>query len=245
MNGRLAQPSARLETAAGAPVSDPAGGEQCLRNAPDRRSDLHHASPIDGSIEMRCPVRQPTPSTLRSMDLRIALSTNKYSIGVSLMCMKRILLVSFLSLATSLTGAEKPYDFRASDAYRQLSTADRGRLEQVQRDFVLLWGALDMYADGHDGDLPETLDELVPRYLAELPSDPFATRETASVQTTSITRSKDGMGYGLRKGAPGNRAWVISSVGLADFPYLAERGNVGLYVCKGTWISGWNPAVAK
>jgi hypothetical protein len=32
------------------------------------------------------------------------------------------------------------------------------------------------------------------------------------------------------------RAWVISSVGLPDFPYLAERGNVGLYVCKGVWV---------
>ena len=159
--------------------------------------------------------------------------------------MKRILFLPFLCLAAFLVAAEKAYDFRASNAYHQLSAADRQKLEQVHRDLVLLWGALDMYADEHNGNLPASLDELVPRYLAELPSDPFATQETASVQTTYDTQSRNGMGYRFRKGSPGNRAWVISSVGLADFPYLAERGNVGLYICKGTWISGKNSAMAK
>jgi hypothetical protein len=160
--------------------------------------------------------------------------------------MKRILLLAFLSLTVLLAAAEKPYDFRASDAYGKLSTADRQRLEQVHRDLVLLWGALDMYADEHNGKLPSTLDELVPKYLVELPSDPFATQQTASNQVTNnYTHSKGGMGYRFMRGAPGNRAWVISSVGLADFPYLAERGNVGLYVGKGTWISGINPIITK
>ncbi len=159
--------------------------------------------------------------------------------------MKRILLLALVSLAASLAAADKPYDFRTTDAYRQLSANDRQRLEQVHRDLVLLWGALDMYADEHNGGLPASLDELVPRYLAELPSDPFATKETASVPAAYDTQSKNGMGYRFRGGAPGNRAWVLRSVGLADFPYLAERGNVGLYVCKGTWISGRNPAMAK
>jgi hypothetical protein len=99
-----------------------------------------------------------------------------------------------------------------------------------------------MYADAHQGNPPETLDDLVPGYLAELPSDPFATQETASAKAThGYTQSKGGVGYRYKRGAPGNRAWVIASVGLPDFPYLAERGNVGLYVCKGTWISGKNP----
>jgi hypothetical protein len=158
--------------------------------------------------------------------------------------MKRILCLTFLSFAALLTAAEKPYDFRTSVAYGRLSATDRQRLERVRRDQILLWGALDMYADEHNGDLPVTLDELVPKYLAELPSDPFATSAVASVQTTNgYTHSKEGMGYQFRRGAPGNRAWVISSVGLPDFPYLAKRGNVGLYLCKGTWISGINPAV--
>jgi len=160
--------------------------------------------------------------------------------------MKRILLLTFLSLAVSLVAADKPYVFRASDAYRKLSTADKQRLEQVHRDLVLLWGALDMYADEHDGNPPATLDDLVPKYLVELPSDPFAIQETAGVKTTyGYTQSKKGMGYRFKMGAPANRAWVISSVGLADFPYLAERGNVGLYLCKGTWISGINPTITK
>ena len=158
--------------------------------------------------------------------------------------MKQILLLTFLSLAVSLVAAEKPYDFRASSAYRKLSAADKQRLEQVHHDLVLLWGALDMYADEHNGNLPSTLDDLVPTVLTELPSDPFATQETAS-QTTHVTQSKKGMGYGFKRGAPGNRAWSISSIGLADFPYLAERGNVGLYICKGTWISGNNPTISK
>jgi hypothetical protein len=159
--------------------------------------------------------------------------------------MKPILLLTFLTAAVSLA-ADAPYDFRASDAYGKLSADDRQRLEQVHRDMVLLWGALDMYADQNSEKLPASLDELVPQYLAELPSDPFVAQQPATAQgTDAYTPSKGGKGYRFRKGAPGNRAWVISSSGLADFPYLAARGNVGLYVCKGTWISGINPARMK
>ena len=160
--------------------------------------------------------------------------------------MKQILCLAFLLCSAFFAAAEKPYDFRTSDAYKNLSTADRQRLEQVHRDLVMLWGALDMYADRHDGNPPSTLEELVPNYLAELPSDPFATQQTASVQATrGYKHSKGGMGYRFKRGAPGNRAWVISSIGLPDFPYLAERGNVGLGICKGEWISGMNPSVFK
>jgi hypothetical protein len=160
--------------------------------------------------------------------------------------MKRILLLAFLSLAASLPGADQPYDFRASEAYQALPAADRQRLDQVHRDLVLLWGALDMYADHHNGKLPASLDDLVPVYLAELPADPFATRQTAAEELRyGKIRSKEGWGYHFRPGAPGNRAWVLSSVGLPEFPYLAARGNVGLYICKGTWISGMNPALAR
>ena len=158
--------------------------------------------------------------------------------------MQRILLLTFLSLAVSLAAADKQYDFRASDTYRKLSTSDRQRLEQVHRDLVLLWGALDMYADQHNGHPPKTLDDLVPRFLAELPSDPFATSKTAEAHDIgAYTRSKGGWGYRYMSGAPikmegsgDNRGWSISSVGLPDFPYLAEKGNRGLYVCKGIWL---------
>jgi hypothetical protein len=120
-------------------------------------------------------------------------------------------------------GCCRAYDFRASDAYSRLSTSDKQRLEQVHRDLVLLWGALEMFADDHDEDPPATLDELVPKYLAALPSDPFATQQTASEQPTyNYSPSRGGLGYRYKKGAPGNRAWIVRSVGLPDFPY---RGN--------------------
>jgi len=84
--------------------------------------------------------------------------------------MKGILFLTFVSPVVSLVAAEKPYDFRASDAYHKLSAADKQRLEQVHCDLVLLWGALDIYADQHSGNLPATLDDLVPTVLAKLPS---------------------------------------------------------------------------
>lgn len=124
--------------------------------------------------------------------------------------------------------AQDRYDFRNTGAYRALSDDDRNKLEQVHRDFVLLWGALEMYCDVY-AEPPESLEKLTPLILRELPIDPFTAAD-----------AKD-RNYKLRKGAPGNRAWVISSTGLSSFPYLAERGNVGLYICKGTWISGNNP----
>ena len=160
--------------------------------------------------------------------------------------MKLILLLAFWLLCASFGFGGKSYDFRSSPAYSKLSTNDRQKLELVHRDLVLLWGALDMYADSHDGELPGSLDDLAPRYLAEVPSDPFATEQSASADMThGYKSSKRGLGYRLKTGAVGNRAWVISSVGLPEFPYLAERGNVGLYICKGTWISGINPMMTK
>jgi hypothetical protein len=159
---------------------------------------------------------------------------------------KSILFSTLLLWATLLARADNSYDFLASGAYQQLSAADRSRLEQVRRDQVLLWGALDLFADHHDGELPATLDDLVPKYLAELPADPFATQQTASEPMShGYTSSKGGWGYHFKRGSAGNRAWVISSVGLPDFPYLAARGNVGLYICKGEWISGKNPIMRK
>lgn len=156
----------------------------------------------------------------------------------------KYMLCTLVCCLTTLARADAGYDFRASEAYRKLASADRQRLEQVHRDQVLLWGALDMYADEHNGELPETLDALVPRFLAQLPSDPFATAQTAGQrELVGYAASKNGWGYRYRHGAPGNRAWIISSLVLDDFPYLAKHGNVGLYICKGLWLSGINPVV--
>lgn len=152
-----------------------------------------------------------------------------------------VLVACMLLGAGSVAG--DPYDFRRSEAYGKLSSEDRARLEQVHRDLMMLWGALDRYADNHDGKPPEGLDQLVPRYLAELPRDPFATAATSAEKPEYYTPSMGGWGYRYRKGpmiaVPGgaeDRSWVLSSVGLREFPYLAGRGNVGLYVCKGLWL---------
>ena len=158
--------------------------------------------------------------------------------------MRNTLLAMVAAIIVLNTGwASEPYDFRASDAYRSLSKDDRTRLEQVHRDLMMLWGALDRYADGHDGNPPKKLDDLVPGYLAELPNDPFATEKTRKEKPTHWTSSKGGWGYQYtkgpmyhRKGQKDDRAWMISSVGLPKFPYNAETGNIGLYVCKGIWF---------
>ncbi len=157
----------------------------------------------------------------------------------------RHLITILCIVAAAAADAGQPYDFRASTAYAQLSASDKQRLEQVRRDQLLLWGALDLYADEHDGEPPSTLDALVPRYLVELPADPFVTRPaTDERKPGNYIPSKEGFGYRFMKGSPGNRAWIISSIGLPDFPYLGER-NSGLYLCKGTWISGMNPMLTK
>src|SRR5687767_7472643 len=105
--------------------------------------------------------------------------------------MKPIVLASFLWFAAVVPGAaDKPYDFRTSEAYSRLKAEERQGLEQVHRDLVLLWGALDMYADDHGDKLPGSLDDLVPIYLKELPSDPFATDETAKAETLGYVQSK-------------------------------------------------------
>ncbi|MCD6385658.1 hypothetical protein J7M23_07745 [Candidatus Sumerlaeota bacterium] len=153
-----------------------------------------------------------------------------------------VVLLSISLLITDYVCAKKEYNFRESEDYKQLSESDREKLEKVHRDMILLWGALDIYADRNGGKLPNTLDELVPSVLKELPTDPFATTDTARQRVPGhYTSSKDGWGYRYMKGSPGNRAWVIYSVGLPGFPYLAKSGNVGLYICKGIWISGINP----
>lgn len=154
--------------------------------------------------------------------------------------MKRLALALMLLVTASVAHAEdkkRMYDFRKTPQYKALSDTDRERLEIVHRDFTLLWGALDRYADEHAGMAPKSLSDLVPRYLRELPDDAFATKDTAAEQNIRYyIPSKDGYGYRYRQGV--KRSWIVSSVGLPDFPYLAKRGNVSLYLPKGTWLSG-------
>jgi RNA polymerase sigma factor (sigma-70 family) len=138
----------------------------------------------------------------------------------------------------------KVYDFRSSPSYQALKPEQRQALEQVHRDFVLLWGALDMYAEEHQGRVPQRLEDLVPRYLKDLPRDPFATEATAAEKEVApYTPSLGGWGYRYRPGQ-GN-SFIVASVGLPEFPYLAEKGNVGLHQLKGLWLSGRQLVPAK
>ena len=162
-----------------------------------------------------------------------------------------VIVVGLVVFARAQSPAERPragepYDYRTTPEYERLSPAQQRDLAQVRRDFAMLWGALDMYADAHGGRPPASLADLVPLYLPELPRDPFASEQTAQERDVAPYQpSVDGWGYRYRPGGEGNRAWCISSVGLPGFPFLARRGNVDLYVCKGEWISGINPVLER
>lgn len=126
-----------------------------------------------------------------------------------------VLLVSCILHAT-VALAENGYDFRISDAYTKLSKEDCAKLEQVHRDFMMLWGALDRYADSHDGNPPEMLAQLVPDFLGDLPTDPFATAETARHKDTKpYEMSKDGWGYRYRRA---HRVIVHGLLPVSAFP---------------------------
>ena len=132
--------------------------------------------------------------------------------------MESRLMTCFVSLVLCANNvlAGEPYSFRESQAYASLSNADQVKLEQAHRDLMMLWGALDLYADGHKGNPPESLDDLVPHYLRELPVDPFTIDETESKGTPGDRKaSKGAVGYRYRKGAAGQREWSLSSVGTA------------------------------
>jgi hypothetical protein len=161
--------------------------------------------------------------------------------------MKAFSILSMLPVAVVTTQAEaysQPYNYRTSSAYHNLAESDRTKLDTISRDMTLLWDALDRYADDHDNRAPESLDDLVPLYLKALPKDPFATKESATTERNGYYQSSlEGYGYGYRQGQ--GRSWITSSVGLPNFPYLAERGNVGLYLPKGMWISGRQPTARE
>ena len=88
-----------------------------------------------------------------------------------------VLLVSCI-LCANVALAGGHHDFRKSDAYTKLPREDRAKLEQVHRDFMMLWGALDRYADSHDGNPPEVLTQLVPDFVGDLPTCEAGARRT-------------------------------------------------------------------
>jgi hypothetical protein len=147
------------------------------------------------------------------------------------------ILLVVVSTFTATVSAGDRYDYRSSKAYAALDKQQQKNLDQVHYDFVHLWGALDMYAIDNDGQAPAKLADLVPHYLKELPKDPFATEATAKEKDLG-QYSPSLRGWGYRYYAGDGDAFVLCSVGLPGFPYLAERGNVDLYIAKGEWTGG-------
>lgn len=147
-----------------------------------------------------------------------------------------------VALGTSKAEKREKYNFRKSEECKQLFKENRDKQEQVHRDLTMFWGVLDRYCDDHDGNPPKKIEELTPVYLAELPSDPFTTKETQMEKLKVNTPSKDGdidIGSGAMFMSPGidtRRSWVLASVGLPEFPYNAARNNIGLYTAKGIWL---------
>ena len=141
--------------------------------------------------------------------------------------------------------AEDPFDFRNTDAYGQLAEDARFKLEAVNHDFILLWGALDKYAHDHGGQLPSSLENLVPHYILDLPRDPFAAERVVAPDEDTVHPSPEGaLNYTYRPGRPGNgvwgnRAWIVRSIGLPDFPYRSDNGG-GLSIVRGSWRRGGN-----
>jgi hypothetical protein len=128
---------------------------------------------------------------------------------------------------------KESYDFRESDSYRALDEISRSKLETVVEDLSRLERALDSFMKDHDGAPPKQLEELVPKYLASLPEDPFFNPdEEIPAYLKHHHRSLDGRGYIYLyrpKGStiksydplilePSPGAWQVRSIGLRDFP---------------------------
>lgn len=143
-----------------------------------------------------------------------------------------------------------PYNFRDSDQYRALDESSRSRLKTVVDDLAQLERALDSFMKDHDGTPPETLYQLVPKYIVRLSEDPFASPdEKIPDDLKHHQRSLDGRGYlYLQKPGggtitsynpltlkPSPGAWQIQSVGLRTFPLRYEKSNPGLIHTRGYW----------
>jgi len=142
------------------------------------------------------------------------------------------------------------YDFRDSKAYAELEDEQRIKLETADRDLAVLEAALTRYIKDHGGSPPMTLGALVPRYIAELLKDPFATEKTAADKDLGQYKpSLDGWGYRYQR--RDKRAypvssdwppklgfldggWEVHSVGLPNFRYRSSNSR-GLYKSGGYW----------
>lgn len=144
--------------------------------------------------------------------------------------MALLVLTTFQAAATGLSApalGQPAYDYRQSDHYRQLAVSDRRKIDQVDRDLMLLERALNRYRKDH-ATAPPALSDLVPRYLKSLPRDPFATMVSVSSPELSPRFSRSLAGWGYQYRGLGRSGWVVRSVGMPKFPYRSRTSTVGL-----------------
>ena len=160
-------------------------------------------------------------------------------------------LVLLLVASSICRSEESGYHFRDSADYRELSAADRTRLERVVNDLRSLETAISKYLRDHDGDAPKTLDALIPDYILALPEDPFADPGAAPKKLNEHYQlSVRGRGYLYKWRAgpsvvkswkplafhPGEDTWEIKSVGLENFPLrFRSKNGRGLIRSAGYW----------
>jgi hypothetical protein len=157
---------------------------------------------------------------------------------------------SFDGVAAQGIRKSPPYDFRDSHQYRALDETSRSRLKTVINDLERLERALNSFMEDHNGAPPKTLEELIPKYLASLPEDPFASpEEKIPDYLKHHQRSLDGRGYlyiqkpsGVSiksydplEFSPAPGAWQIQSIGLRQFPLRYPVSNPGLIRTRGYW----------
>jgi len=154
-----------------------------------------------------------------------------------------------VNLGTASAQTEAPYDCTQSTDYRNLDGASRTKLHQAIDDLASLASALDSFMSDHRGQPPQSLDELVPVYIASLPMDPFAGSAVSADGKWKQSLGGSGYLYQRRKGpayevswSPEfaihtlDGTWKIKSIGLPNFPlrYRSKNGR-GLIRTRGYW----------
>ena len=83
------------------------------------------------------------------------------------------IVVTATDFASAQSNKNSPYNHHDSAEYRELDAVSRTQLDQVVKDFATLEEAFKGYMDDHDGQPPESLGDLVPKYVKALPQGPI------------------------------------------------------------------------
>lgn len=164
-----------------------------------------------------------------------------------------IVIVLLFGAISVCNAQQQKYDYRDSAQYRGLNADDRAKLDQFATDMVSLETAIKKHMRDRNGQAPETLEALVPKYLLQLPRDPFHTPVSQpNKYHKHYQESLSGSGYlYMRRRASSivkswepltfhstEDSWRIKSVGLPDFPLrspVESKNRRGLVRSAGYW----------